>query len=76
MLKFRDGKSLEQAAEDVLRSYLIRCYATVPKQYKPIAGINPEEGVRHLLNLRNEGKIRITFESVGERIECTITYLN
>lgn len=48
-MKFKDGKSLEQAAEEVLR---------------------------HLLNLRNEGKISITLEIVGERIECTISYVN
>jgi hypothetical protein len=76
MLKFKDGKSLEQAADEVLRSYLIRCYATVSKQYQPIAGMNPEEGVRHLLNLRNEEKIRITLGSVGELIECTISHVN
>gem|GEM_PF-6690521 len=29
MLKFNDGKSKEQVADELLKSYLIRCYATI-----------------------------------------------
>ena len=76
MLKFKDGKSMEQFADELLRNHLIRCYATAAKQYPPIAGMNPEEGVGCLFKLRNEGKIRISLDSVGELIECTITYVN
>jgi len=76
MLKFKDGKTMEQALDEVLRSYLIRCYATVSKQYPPIAGMNPEEGVGCLFKLRNEGKIRIELDSVGELVECKISYVN
>jgi len=42
-LKFKDGKSIEQAADEVLRGYLIQCYATISKQYPPIAGIRLEQ---------------------------------
>jgi hypothetical protein len=76
MLNFKDGKTMEQAIDEVLRSYLIRCYATVSKQCPPIAGMNPEEGVGCLFKLRNEGKIRIELDSVGELVECKISYVN
>ena len=76
MLKFKDGKSKEQVADELLKSYLIRCYATVSKQYQPIASMKPEEGVEHLFKLRNEGKIRISLDSVDEIIDCTISYIN
>ena len=76
MLKFKDGKSLEQAADEILRNHLIRCYSTVSKQYQPIASMNPEDGVNYLFKLRNEGKIRIALDSTGELIECKIIYIN
>lgn len=75
-MKFKDGKTMEQAADEMLRSYLIRCYATVSKQYPPITGMNPDEGVGCLFKLRNEGKIRISLDSVGELVECKISYVN
>ena len=76
MSKLRNYKDLKQAADKVLQSYLMRCYTTVSKQYPPIEGMNPEEGVEHLLKLRDEGKIRISLDSVGELIECTISSIN
>jgi hypothetical protein len=76
MLEFKDGKSMKQVADEILRSYLLRCYATVSKQYPPIAGMNPEEGVDCLFKLRNEGKIRIALDSVGELVECKISSVN
>ena len=76
MLKFKDDKGIEQVADELLRSHLIRCYATVSKQYPPIVGMSPEEGVGYLFKLRNEGKIRIALDSVGELSECTIICVN
>ncbi len=76
MLKFKEGKSIEQVADEVLKSYLIRCYATVSKQYQPIASMKPEEGVEYLFKLRNEGKIRISLDNVGEIVDCTISHIN
>jgi len=52
MLKFKEGKSIEQVADEVLKSYLIRCYATVSKQYQPIASMKPEEGVEYLFKMQ------------------------
>ncbi len=75
-MKFKDGKTIEQAADDVLRNYLIRCYAAVSKEYPPIAGMNPEDGVMQLFKLRNEGKIEITLQAVGDRINCRIKAIN
>ena len=76
MLKFKDGKSEEQVIDEILRSYLLRCYTTVSKQYQPIEDMSPEQGVEYLFELRNEGRIRISLNSVGERIECTINPVN
>ena len=76
MLKFKDDKDIEQVADELLRGHLTRCYATVSKQYPPIVGMSPEEGVGCLFKLRNEGKIRISLDSVGELIECTIICVN
>ena len=74
-MKFKDGKSMEQAADEVLRSHLMRCYATV-SNHPEIIGMNPEEGVECLLQLRNKGKIRISLDNVGEMVECKISYVN
>jgi hypothetical protein len=54
----------EQAAEDVLRSYLIRCFSEVSKQYPQVSSMNPEDGVEELLELRRN------------RINCTIQHIN
>jgi hypothetical protein len=75
-LKFKDGKTIEQAADVVLSNYLIRCYAAVSKEYPPIAGMNPDDGVMQLFKLRNEGKIEITLQAVGDRIKCIIKAIN
>ena len=75
-MKFKDGKTIGQAADVVLRNYLIRCYAAVSKEYPPIAGMNPEDGVMQLFKLRNEGKIEITLHTVGDSIKCRIKAIN
>ena len=76
MLKYKDGKSEEQVVDEILRHYLLRCYATVAKQYQPIENMSPEQGVEYLFEMRNEGRIRISLDSVGELIECTISPVN
>lgn len=72
VMKFKEGKSMEQVADDILRSYLLRCFMTISKQYQPIANMSPEQGVAYLFELRKEGKIRISLTTVDENIECTI----
>ena len=72
MLKFKNGKSLEQAAEQILRDYLLRCYATVSKQYRPLQDMTPEQGVAYLLRLRDEGKLSVSLYPEGDLVKCRI----
>ena len=76
MLKFKNGKSLEQVADEVLEAYLLRCYATVSKKYTPIINMPPDEGVKYLFKMRNDKKIAIFLESNGDLIECKISQVN
>jgi hypothetical protein len=73
MPKLKDGLTREQAAENIVRNYLLNCYSIVSKNYLPIADMKPEEGVDYLLKLRKAGAIEIRFKTVGELLECTIT---
>ncbi len=73
MLKFKDGQILEKVTEKLIRDYLLRCYSNVSKQYLPIADLKPEEGVAYLLKLRKDGKVKIEFKTIGERVMCSIT---
>lgn len=73
---FKDNISMEQAAENVLRSYLVRCFSKVKKQYPPISAMNPVDGVEELLRLKREGKLTIQLATVGNIIECKIQYVN
>jgi len=76
MLKFKDGQTQEQVIEKLVRDYLLRCYSNISKQYLPIAEMTPEEGVDYLLKLKKDGKVKIEFETIGERIMCSITPVN
>jgi len=76
VLKFKDGQTLEQVTEKLIRDYLLRCYSNVSKQYLPIAEMTPEVGVDYLLKLKKDGKVKIEFETIGERIMCSITPVN
>ena len=76
MLKFKDGKTQEQVIDEILRDYLLRCFATVSKKYEPIQKMNPEQGVDYLFKMRNEGKINISLYPEGELIECDISLIN
>ena len=58
VLKFKDGQTLEQVTEKLIRDYLLRCYSNISKQYVPIAEMTPEEGVDYLLKLKNDGKVK------------------
>jgi hypothetical protein len=76
MIKFKDGKTLEQVTEELTRDYLLICYSDISNQYSPIADMDPEEGVDYLLKLKKEGQITIEFRTVGERIKCSIKPTN
>ena len=72
----KDNLSTEQAAENVLRSYLIRCFSKVSKQYPPVSSMNPEDGVEELLKLRRNRKLTIELKTVRNSINCTIQHIN
>lgn len=72
---FKDNKNVEQAAENVLRSYLLRCFFEVAQQYPAIKLMPLEEGVEELLKLKRENKIKIELMTVNDKIDCTIRYV-
>jgi len=76
MPKFKDGKTKEQVIDEILRDYLLRCFATISKQYEPIQKMSPEQGVEYLFKMRNEGKIKISLYPEGELIGCNISLIN
>ncbi len=76
MLKFKDGKTKEQVIDKLLRNYLLRCFTTVSRQYRPIQKMAPEEGVEYLFKMRAEGNIDITLYAEGELIKCKISLIN
>lgn len=67
-----DKEMLAQAAERVLRSYLIRCFKEVSRDYPEIAEMSPEDGADHLLELCRKNQIQIELDTVGDLIECRI----
>lgn len=60
---WKDGKTHLHVVDNILRKYLIRCYRTVNNYY--------------LINLRNNGRIRIElFNKTTMLIACRIVELN
>ncbi|MBE9474791.1 MAG: hypothetical protein IMY85_07850 [Chloroflexi bacterium] len=72
----KNNQTIEQAAENVLRNYLLRCFSKVSKQYPQFSNMRPEDGVEKLLKLRRENKIKIELTEVKDRLECSIQYIN
>jgi len=71
----KGNKSIKQGAEDVLGSYLLRCFSEVSKQYPAVTAMSPENGVAELLRLRRENKIVIELTTVENMVECTIQHV-
>jgi len=71
----KGNKSIEQAAEDVLRGYLLRCFSEVSKQYPAVIAMNPEDGVAEPLKLKRENKISIELTTVENSVKRTIQYV-
>lgn len=71
----KGNKSIEQAAEDLLRSYLLRCFLKVSQQYPAVKSMTPEDGVEELLRLKREKKIKIELTTINDSVECTIRYV-
>jgi len=72
----KDNISTEQATENVLRSYLNRCFSEVLKQYPQVLSMTPADGVEELLQLRRNRKLIIELNTVKNRINCTIQQIN
>ena len=73
---FKDNKSVEQAAEDVLRSYLLRRFSEVSKQFPQVSTMKPSDGVEKLLDLKRENKITIEMNTVGTHVKFAIKHIN
>ena len=72
----KNNQTIEKAAENVLRNYLIRCFSDVSKLYPQVSMMRPEDGAEELLRLRNEKEIIIELITVGNNIKCSIQRIN
>ena len=71
---WKDGKSTDQVARDVLRSYLIRCHGRISRQYSEVASMDPVKAADFLLHLRDTGRINIQLQAESpDSIGCSIT---
>ena len=71
---WKDGKSTDQVARDVLRSYLIRCHGSISRQYPEVASMDAVNAADFLLHLRDTGRINIQLQGEGSAsIGCRIT---
>ncbi len=69
-------ETIEEKAQTVLRSYLIRCHKTISADYPEIANMPPENAADYLIHLRDTGRITITLDMVGNQVECQIENLD
>ncbi len=76
MAVWKDGKTNEQVARKVLRSYLVRCHHLIREDYPEIADMSAEGSADFLLHLQDTGRIDIKLYDQGsDRIGCRITEL-
>lgn len=76
-MTWKDNKTDDQVAEDVLRKYLIRCHPIISKDYTEVAGMDPANAADFLIHLRNTGRIQIgLFNETPTLIGCRIVELN
>ena len=70
-------KAVSQKAEQVLRSYLIRCHSIIAGDYPEITGMAPDNAADYLLHLQRTGRIRIELMTRGTSsvLECRIVSL-
>ena len=69
-------ETMEEKAQTVLRSYLIRCHKTISADYPEITNMPPENAADYLIHLRDTGRITITLDTVGGQVECQIENLD
>lgn len=74
---WKDGKSTEQVAREVLRSYLVRCHGSVSLQCLEVQNMAPADAADFLLHLQDTGRINIQLYNQGpSSIGCKITELH
>ena len=67
---------LKKKAEAILRNYLLRCYNDFVKEFPDIKNMPKEEAVDYLLKLREEGKVKITLNTVDNLIRAQIEWIS
>ncbi len=72
----KNNQTTEEAAQKVLRSYLIRCFAEASRQYPEVSKMSPENGADELLRLEKDNMIEIRLTSVGDLITLSINRRN
>ncbi len=72
-MAWRAGLRTKQAAEKVLRSYLIRCHSTVALDCPEIAEMDPVGAADYLLHRRRTDRIRIELDTGPDMlVRCKI----
>ncbi len=67
---------LKKKAEVILRNHLLRCYNDVVKEFPDIKNMPKKEAVDYLLKLREEGKVKITLNTVDNLIRAQIEWIS
>ena len=77
MTTWKNGKTDEQVAEEVLRDYLIRCHRIISDDYPETANMDPTNAADYLLHLRKTGRIDIKlYDKSRTSIGCKIIELD
>jgi len=63
---------LKKKAGVIARNHLLRCFNDVVKEFPDIENMPKEEAVDYLLKLREEGKVKITLNTVDNLIRTQI----
>lgn len=64
----------KEIAQEVLRSYMIRCHRIIAQDYPEIAEMSPENAADYLLHLRKTNRIIIELDTgADDLIHCKIT---
>ena len=72
-MAWKDGQTIHEVAEKVLRSYLIRCHGVIAADYPEIARMEPANAADYLLHLRRTNRIRIELHPTPDnQLRCKI----
>jgi hypothetical protein len=75
-MEWKNGKTTEQVAREVLRNYLIRCHRTISTDYPEVANMEPADAADYLLHLQDTGRIAIQlYAKSSAKMACRITDL-